>query len=73
MEVKVGRRKGLECGGGECVRGCGGARVAGGDAFVEDICEARRLGWGVSVVLRVVVVGGGRGGVEFADFGGGRG
>ena len=55
------------------MRGCGGARVAGGDAFVEDICEARRLGWGVSVVLRVVVVGGGRGGVEFAEFGGGRG
>ena len=56
VDMKVGRRKGLECGGGECVSGCGSARVAGGDAFVEDICEARRLGWGVSVVLRVVVV-----------------
>lgn len=73
VEVEMGRRKGLECGGRKCRGGCGGAGVSGGDACTEDVCESHGLGWGGGVMLEMVVAGRGRGRVEFAGFGGGRG
>ena len=43
VEVEMGRRKGLECGGRKCRGGCGGSGVSGG--MLAQRMSVNLMGW----------------------------